>query len=136
MAKVKESNEIWISNYLEEEGIKIPRNFKRTLFKKMNRFYSSEKTIQKEAIEAVLKICREWKPYLADENEFHKLVCEKVYSMVSIHSAVISSSSRLNAYIGNICELKEGVVLPEKMSTVATFEGVATLESSNLQKTL
>ena len=48
---------------------------------------------------SVLKLCKFWEKYCADENEYSKLVCTRVLSMVRIHTAVISSNEQDEAYL-------------------------------------
>ena len=135
MKKTSKSAERVI-DFLKRVGIHIPETFGDMLLKNSERNYQG-KIPSIKSVEAVIKACIPWKPYVVDEIEYSKLVCRKVISMARIHTAIISSNEQSNAYIGNVCRIKTGEI-PEYMSTSATYEGKAFIRKGfgNEQKEL
>ena len=122
MKKTSKSAE-HVIDFLKRREIDIPENFGDMLLENAQRNYQG-KLPSIESVEAVVKACVPWKPYVTDEIEYSKLVCRKIISMADIHTATISSNKQSNAYIGNVCRIKTGKI-PEYMSTTATYEGKA-----------
>ena len=110
-----------IKHRMEMEGIVTPPDFLRNLVRNTSITFGVPSM---DAIKGVIKMCRYWEKYCADENEFSNLVCAKIYSMLRIHgAAVVSNANDETCYIGNICQLKEGVKLPAYTCTSSTFYG-------------
>jgi len=113
-----------LKGYLEKwEGIIVQPDFEEKISYNAEKFYKGKFPTHK-SYDAVIRMCRFWEKYCADENEFSKLVCKKLYSMVRIHAAAITSNPLDDTYyIGSLCKLKEGVVLPPITNTTATYNG-------------
>lgn len=116
-------NCIAIQEKLREEGIILPPDFIDKLIANTMKYYGGVAPSIK-SIRAVLKICRYWKKYCIDENEFSKLVCQKVYSMARLHGAAITSDRNdETCYLGKLCILRPGTILPQHTTTSATYGG-------------
>lgn len=102
---------------LNNSGISVPKGYEENLLRNAEKYGGIPKM---KCIEAIIKACKPWKPYVADDEEYSKLVCKKIVGMMKIHTAVISSHPENRAYIGNICSIKQP--LPKCMTTLATFD--------------
>ena len=67
--------------------------------------------------------------YLASEEDWNKLVCEKLLEMYRIHAAVISTHEDLPSYIGNATAIAPNVNLPECRTTWTCFTGEVFLQN-------
>lgn len=75
---------------LEEHEIKFSANFRSRLKKEIVKNYaSSYRLVSRITLESIIEMCNLWKHYLASEEDWHKLVCEKLLEMYRIHTAVI-----------------------------------------------
>lgn len=74
-------------------------------------------------------MCNLWKHYLASEEDWHKLVCEKLLEMYRIHTAVISTHEDLPSYIGNATAVAPNANLPKCRTTWTCFTGEVFLQN-------
>ena len=74
-------------------------------------------------------MCKLWKPYLASEEDWNKLVREKLLEMYRIHAAVISTHEDLPSYIGNATAVTPNANLPECRTTWTCFTGEVFLQN-------
>ena len=81
-----------LKDYLEIQGIIVQPDFEEKILANAEEFYKGKCFPTYKSFDGVMKMCRFWKRYCADENEFSKLVCAKISSMVRIHAASISSN--------------------------------------------
>lgn len=111
-------------NYLNKRGIATPKHFDRDLAAERNVFFSSRaKVIPLVTIDAIIRACEMWKPYITADS-FDKLVCEEVKSMFRIEACALSytnSGSELKSYIGNFATLS--TLPPLGMSTSVNYYG-------------
>lgn len=118
---VQNSNKIM--EILRQEHIIIPPDFAENLIMNAQRYYEG-KLPPKKSIYAVIKMCNYWKTFCMNDEEFSKLVCAKIYSMVRLHGAVVTSNSQDDTcYVGRICALRKDVELPELLTISATYGG-------------
>ena len=96
--------------HLNKRGINTPSNFAQILSEERAVYFSaSPNTVPLSTIDAIIRACELWKPYITPES-FHNLVCEQVKSMYRIKASAIcytNSGAELQAYIGNFATLTE-----------------------------
>lgn len=109
---------------LKEQGIVVPENFRTKLKRDVIKNYASNyRLVSRTTLESIIRMCKLWKPYLASEEDWNKLVCEKLLEMYRIHAAVISTHEVLPSYIGNATAIAPNVNLPECRTTWTCFTG-------------
>lgn len=109
---------------LKEQGIVVPENFRTKLKRDVIKNYASNyRLVSRTTLESIIRMCKLWKPYLASEEDWNKLVCEKLLEMYRIHTAVISTHEDLPSYIGNATAIAPNVNLPECRTTWTCFTG-------------
>ncbi|MGN1302703.1 MAG: hypothetical protein ACI4VO_03550 [Clostridia bacterium] len=109
---------------LKEQGIVVPENFRTKLKRDVIKNYASNyRLVSRTTLESIIRMCKLWKPYLASEEDWNKLVCEKLLEMYRIHAAVISTHEDLPSYIGNATAIAPNVNLPECRTTWTCFTG-------------
>jgi|GEM_PF-2503153 hypothetical protein len=115
---------------LEEYEIKFPANLRSRLKKEIVKNYaSSYRLVSRTTLESIIEMCNLWKHYLASEEDWHKLVCEKLLEMYRIHTAVISTHEDLPSYIGNATAVAPNANLPECRTTWTCFTGEVFLQN-------
>lgn len=115
---------------LEEHEIKIPANFRSRLKKDVLKNYTlNYRLLSRTTLESIIRMCDLWKNYLASEEDWHKLVCEKVLEMYRIHAAVISTHEDLPSYIGNVAAVAPNANLPKCRTTWTCFTGEVFLQN-------
>lgn len=115
---------------LKEQGIVVPENFRTKLKRDVIKNYASNyRLVSRTTLESIIRMCKLWKPYLASEEDWHKLVCEKLLEMYRIHTAVISTHGDLPSYIGNATAVAPNVNLPECRTTWTCFTGEVFLQN-------
>ena len=115
---------------LKEQGIVVPENFRTKLKRDVIKNYASNyRLVSRTTLESIIRMCKLWKPYLASEEDWHKLVCEKLLEMYRIHTAVISTHGDLPSYIGNATAIAPNVNLPECRTTWTCFTGEVFLQN-------
>lgn len=115
---------------LKEQGIVVPENFRTKLKRDVIKNYASNyRLVSRTTLESIIRMCKLWKPYLASEEDWNKLVCEKLLEMYRIHTAVISTHEDLPSYIGNATAIAPNVNLPECRTTWTCFTGEVFLQN-------
>ena len=115
---------------LKEQGIVVPENFRTKLKRDVIKNYASNyRVVSRTTLESIIRMCKLWKPYLASEEDWNKLVCEKLLEMYRIHTAVISTHEDLPSYIGNATAVAPNVNLPECRTTWTCFTGEVFLQN-------
>lgn len=115
---------------LKEQGIVVPENFRTKLKRDVIKNYASNyRLVSRTTLESIIRMCKLWKPYLASEEDWNKLVCEKLLEMYRIHTAVISTHEDLPSYIGNATAVAPNVNLPECRTTWTCFTGEVFLQN-------
>lgn len=115
---------------LEEQGIVVPENFRTKLKRDVIKNYASNyRLVSRTTLESIIRMCKLWKPYLASEEDWNKLVCEKLLEMYRIHTAVISTHEDLPSYIGNATAVAPNANLPECRTTWTCFTGEVFLQN-------
>ena len=115
---------------LKEQGIVVPENFRTKLKRDVIKNYASNyRLVSRTTLESIIEMCKLWKPYLASEEDWNKLVCEKLLEMYRIHTAVISTHEDLPSYIGNATAVAPNVNLPECRTTWTCFTGEVFLQN-------
>lgn len=115
---------------LKEQGIVVPENFRTKLKRDVIKNYASNyRLVSRATLESIIRMCKLWKPYLASEEDWNKLVCEKLLEMYRIHTAVISTHEDLPSYIGNATAVAPNVNLPECRTTWTCFTGEVFLQN-------
>ena len=115
---------------LEEQGIEIPVNLRARLKRDVVKNYASNyRLVSRTTLESIIRMCDLWKQYLASEEDWNKLVCEKLLEMYRIHTAVISTHEDLPSYIGNATAVAPNANLPKCRTTWTCFTGEAFLQN-------
>lgn len=115
---------------LKEQGIVVPEDFRTKLKRDVIKNYASNyRLVSRTTLESIIRMCKLWKPYLASEEDWNKLVCEKLLEMYRIHTAVISTHEDLPSYIGNATAVAPNVNLPECRTTWTCFTGEVFLQN-------
>lgn len=115
---------------LEEQGIEIPVNLRARLKRDVVKNYASNyRLVSRTTLESIIRMCDLWKQYLASEEDWNKLVCEKLLEMYRIHTAVISTHEDLPSYIGNATAVAPNANLPECRTTWTCFTGEVFLQN-------
>lgn len=115
---------------LKEQGIVVPENFRTKLKRDVIKNYASNyRLVSRTTLESIIRMCKLWKPYLASEEDWHKLVCEKLLEMYRIHTAVISTHEDLPSYIGNATAIAPNANLPKCRTTWTCFTGEVFLQN-------
>ena len=111
---------------LKEQGIVVPENFRTKLKRDVIKNY---RLVSRTTLESIIRMCKLWKPYLASEEDWNKLVREKLLEMYRIHAAVISTHEDLPSYIGNATAVAPNANLPECRTTWTCFTGEVFLQN-------
>ena len=115
---------------LKEQGIVVPENFRTKLKRDVIKNYASNyRLVSRTTLESIIRMCKLWKPYLASEEDWNKLVREKLLDMYRIHTAVISTHEDLPSYIGNATAVAPNANLPECRTTWTCFTGEVFLQN-------
>ena len=115
---------------LKEQGIVVPENFRTKLKRDVIKNYASNyRLASRTTLESIIRMCKLWKPYLASEEDWNKLVREKLLEMYRIHTAVISTHEDLPSYIGNATAVAPNANLPECRTTWTCFTGEVFLQN-------
>lgn len=115
---------------LKEQGIVVPENFRTKLKRDVIKNYASNyRLVSRTTLESIIRMCKLWKPYLASEEDWNKLVREKLLEMYRIHTAVISAHEDLPSYIGNATAVAPNANLPECRTTWTCFTGEVFLQN-------
>ena len=115
---------------LKEQGIVVPANFRTKLKRDVIKTYASNyRLVSRTTLESIIRMCKLWKPYLASEEDWNKLVREKLLEMYRIHTAVISTHEDLPSYIGNATAVAPNANLPECRTTWTCFTGEVFLQN-------
>lgn len=115
---------------LKEQGIVVPENFRTKLKRDVIKNYASNyRLVSRTTLESIIRMCKLWKPYLASEEDWNKLVREKLLEMYRIHTAVISTHEDLPSYIGNATAVAPNANLPECRTTWTCFTGEVFLQN-------
>lgn len=115
---------------LKEQGIVVPENFRTKLKRDVIKNYASNyRLVSRTTLESIIRMCKLWKPYLASEEDWNKLVCEKLLEMYRIHTAVISTHEDLPSYIGNATAIAPNANLPKCRTTWTCFTGEVFLQN-------
>lgn len=115
---------------LKEQGIVVPENFRTKLKRDVIKNYASNyRLVSRTTLESIIRMCKLWKPYLASEEDWNKLVREKLLEMYRIHTAVISTHEDLPSYIGNATAVATNANLPECRTTWTCFTGEVFLQN-------
>ena len=115
---------------LKEQGIVVPENVRTKLKRDVIKNYASNyRLVSRTTLESIIRMCKLWKPYLASEEDWNKLVREKLLEMYRIHTAVISTHEDLPSYIGNATAVAPNANLPECRTTWTCFTGEVFLQN-------
>lgn len=115
---------------LKEQGIVVPENFRTKLKRDVIKNYASNyRLVSRTTLESIIRMCKLWKPYLASEEDWNKLVREKLLEMYRIHTAVISTHEDLPSYIGNATAIAPNANLPKCRTTWTCFTGEVFLQN-------
>lgn len=115
---------------LKEQGIVVPENFRTKLKRDVIKNYASNyRLVSRTTLESIIRMCKLWKLYLASEEDWNKLVREKLLEMYRIHTAVISTHEDLPSYIGNATAVAPNANLPECRTTWTCFTGEVFLQN-------
>ena len=115
---------------LKEQGIVVHENFRTKLKRDVIKNYASNyRLVSRTTLESIIRMCKLWKPYLASEEDWNKLVREKLLEMYRIHTAVISTHEDLPSYIGNATAVAPNANLPECRTTWTCFTGEVFLQN-------
>ena len=115
---------------LKEQGIVVPENFRTKLKRDVIKNYASNyRLVSRTTLESIIRMCKLWKPYLASEEDWNKLVREKLLETYRIHTAVISTHEDLPSYIGNATAVAPNANLPECRTTWTCFTGEVFLQN-------
>lgn len=115
-----------ITRYLEEvHFISTPENFPAILKRELHTNYGLDKNcaIPFVTLDSIVRSCYKWHDYLANKESFDLLICLEVLSMAKIHASVISTRNIYQKQVAKGVRLKEGVTLPERLTTIVTHHG-------------
>ena len=100
-----------IGRLLNARNVTVPIDFERMCWRNCMTFPHFGHALGEIDVKNAVEMADYWKDTIG-ENQYEKLVHHIIYSLYRIQCAVLSNNPlNENMYIGNVCTLKEGIIL-------------------------